>query len=57
MCIRDRNDIADILKASEKIGTEWVIVENDNPVPDGLSDVRRSMEWIKAACMRPASPL
>ena len=52
-----KNDIADILKASEKIGTEWVIVENDNPVPDGLSDVRRSMEWIKAACMRPASPL
>lgn len=41
------NDVAGILEAAEKIGAEWVIVENDNPVPDGLSDVRRSMEWIK----------
>ena len=29
------------------MGAEWVIVENDNPVPDGFSDVARSMDTLK----------
>lgn len=42
-----QNDIAAILKASEEIGMEWVIIENDDPVPDGLSDVARSLQYLK----------
>lgn len=42
-----KNDILGILKASEEIGVEWVVVENDDPTPDGLSDVKRSIDWIK----------
>ena len=45
-----QNDIAGILEASGEIGVEWVIVENDDPVPDGLSDVRRSLRWIQERC-------
>ena len=42
-----RNDIKGILSAAQEIGTEWVIVENDHPIPDGLSDVARSMTYLK----------
>ncbi len=45
------NDVAGILKAAEELGTEWVIVENDNPVPDGLSDAKRSIDWLKTHFM------
>ena len=41
------NDIAAILDAAEAIGMEWVIVENDDPVPDGISDVTRSIAYLK----------
>ena len=41
-----KNDILGILRASAEIGVEWVVVENDDPTPDGLSDVQRSIEWI-----------
>lgn len=44
-----KNDVCGILEASEKIGAEWIIVENDNPEPDGLSDIKRSMEFLKKA--------
>lgn len=40
-------DIAGILQAARDAGVEWAIVENDDPVPDGLSDVQRSMEWLR----------
>ena len=40
------NNIKGIQKISEEIGIEWLIVENDNPTPDGLSDVRRSMQYF-----------
>lgn len=43
-----RNDIKGIIEASKAIGMEWIIVENDDPVPDGLSDVKRSMEYLKS---------
>lgn len=41
-------DIKAVLDAAKEIGMEWVIVENDDPVPDGLSDVRRSIEYLRA---------
>ncbi len=40
-------DIPGILQAAKELGKEWVIVENDDPVPDGLSDVQRSIRWLK----------
>lgn len=42
------NDIAAILKAGDKAGIEWAIVENDEPVPTGLEDVARSMAYLKS---------
>ena len=40
-------DIRAVLEAARDMGAEWVIVENDNPVPDGFSDVARSMDTLK----------
>ena len=42
-----QNDIAAVMEASEAIGMEWIIVENDDPVPDGISDVTRSIQYLK----------
>ena len=42
------NDLATVVKAAKDSGIEWLILENDDPVPDGLSDVARSMAWLKA---------
>lgn len=41
------NDIPAILRAAREIGAEWIVVENDDPVPDGLSDVARSLYYLK----------
>lgn len=41
------NNIKGILEASKEIGMEWIIVENDFPKPDGLSDVARSIRYLK----------
>ena len=41
------NDLDAVVKASKDIGVEWLVLENDNPVPDGLSDAARSMEYLK----------
>ncbi len=40
-------DIQAVLDAAKEIGSQWIIVENDNPTPDGFSDVRRSLEALK----------
>ena len=40
------NDLATVVKAAKDAGIEWLILENDDPVPDGLSDVARSMVWL-----------
>lgn len=40
------NALEAILTVAERMGIEWLIVENDNPVPDGLSDVTRSMAYL-----------
>ena len=42
-----QNDIQGIIDTAEEIGIEWLIVENDNPVPDGLSDTARSIHNLK----------
>ena len=42
-----KNDIQGIIDAAKEIGSEWLIVENDNPKPDGLSDSARSIHNLK----------
>ena len=42
------NDLAAVIRAAKDAGIEWLILENDDPVPDGLSDVARSMVWLNA---------
>ncbi len=42
------NDLATVVKAAKDNGIEWLVLENDDPVPDGLSDITRSMAWLKA---------
>ena len=42
------NDIQTILGTSCEIGAEWVIIENDDPIPDGLSDITRSMQNLRS---------
>ena len=42
-----KNDIQGIIDAAKEIGSEWLIVENDNPKPDGLSDSARSIRNLK----------
>ncbi len=42
------NDLAAVVKAAKDTGIEWLVLENDDPVPDGLSDVARSMDWLNA---------
>ncbi|MCI5538100.1 MAG: sugar phosphate isomerase/epimerase [Oscillospiraceae bacterium] len=41
-------DLDTVVKTVKEIGLDWVILENDNPEPDGLSDIKRSMEFLKA---------
>ena len=42
-----KNDIQSIIDATKEIDLEWLIVENDNPEPDGLSDSARSIHNLK----------
>lgn len=41
-------DIAKVVKAAKEIGIEWLIVENDDPVPTGLEDIGRSIKYLKS---------
>lgn len=41
------NDIPAVIKAAKEIGIEWVIVENDDPVPTGFEDIARSLKYLK----------
>ena len=40
------NDLLDIVKGVKAIGLDWVILENDEPVPTGLDDITRSYKWL-----------
>ena len=42
------NDIPLVLKAAEDAEIEWLIVENDDPVPDGIRDIERSIKYLKS---------
>jgi sugar phosphate isomerase/epimerase len=41
-------DIPAVFKAAKETGIEWLILENDEPVPNGVDDIKRSMEYFKA---------
>lgn len=40
-------DLQAVIKGAKAIGLEWAILENDDPVPNGLEDAARSMEYMK----------
>lgn len=40
-------DIPAVVKAAKDCGIEWLIVENDDPVPNGLDDIGRSIKYLK----------
>ena len=40
-------DIPAVVKAAKDIGMEWLIVENDEPVPTGFEDIARSLKYLK----------
>lgn len=42
------NELDNIINTAREIGLEWIILENDDPEPDGLSDIARSMKWLRA---------
>lgn len=39
--------VAQVLETVEELGLEWIIVENDNPYPNGLEDIERSMVYLQ----------
>lgn len=41
-------DIQKVLDAAKEIGVDWVVVENDDPKPNGFEDAKRSMENLKS---------
>ena len=41
------NDLKNIVDGVKSVGLEWVILENDDPVPTGLEDITRSYKWLK----------
>ncbi len=42
------NDLLTVFKAAKDIDIEWLVLENDDPVPTGIEDITRSMEYFKA---------
>lgn len=38
----------EIVKTVKEIGLEWLIVENDEPYPNGIEDATRSLKYLKA---------
>ena len=40
------NDLAAVVRAARDAGIEWLVLENDDPVPDGVSDGTRSFGWL-----------
>ncbi len=41
------NDLQNVVAGVNAIGLEWVVLENDDPVPTGLEDITRSFKWLK----------
>lgn len=42
------NDLLSVFKAAKETGIEWLILENDDPTPNGIEDIKRSMDYFKA---------
>ena len=42
------NDLLSVFKAAKDSGMEWLVLENDNPKPNGIDDITRSMAYFKA---------
>lgn len=42
------NDLLSVFKAAEDSGIEWLVLENDDPKPNGIDDIARSMAYFKA---------
>ena len=40
-------DVAAVVRAAKDAGIEWLVVENDDPVPNGIEDVERSINYLK----------
>ena len=40
-------DVAAVVRAAKDAGIEWLVVENDDPVPNGLDDIKRSITYLK----------
>lgn len=40
-------DLEKVKAGVNAIGLEWVVLENDDPVPTGLEDISRSYKWLK----------
>ena len=41
------NDLEKVVEGVNAIGLDWVILENDDPVPTGFEDIARSLNYIK----------
>ncbi len=41
------NDLLSVFKAAKEIDAEWLVLENDDPVPTGIEDITRSMKYFK----------
>lgn len=41
------NDIKGIIKTAKKMKLDWIVVENDDPVPTGFEDIARSLAYLK----------
>nr|MCR5150467.1 sugar phosphate isomerase/epimerase [Clostridiales bacterium] len=41
-------DVKAVIKAAKDNNVEWIIVENDDPVPTGFEDITRSLAYLKS---------
>ncbi len=39
-------DLKKVVAGVNAIGLDWVVLENDEPVPTGLEDISRSFQWL-----------
>ena len=42
------NDLLSVFKAAKDSDMEWLVLENDDPKPNGIDDITRSMAYFKA---------
>lgn len=41
------NDLLSVFKAAKEVDMEWLVLENDEPIPTGVEDITRSMKFFK----------